>query len=314
MIDELHKTVLLEEAITALAIKADGIYIDATFGRGGHSRAILSALGPNGSLYIIDKDPQAIASGEELQAADPRVKVFHGSYSQIKELCVDADIVGKVDGVLADLGVSSPQLDEASRGFSFSNDGPLDMRMDTTTGLTAEQWLNETEEEEIANTIYGYGDERFSRRIARAIVRVLAEKKISSTLHLAQIVSSAIPKKEKHKHPATRTFQAIRIKINNELSDLEKLLPEAIDVLSVGGRLAIISFHSLEDKIVKRFFAKLATGDDYPKDIPIPQSMIKPIVKKIGKPVRSSENEVSANVRSRSAIMRVVETLEGHHD
>lgn len=309
MVGDLHKSVLLEESIEYLSIKGDGIYVDATFGRGGHSQEILSHLSASGSLHIIDKDPEAITVAKLLQEKDGRLKVFHGSYAQIKRMCDEHGILGKVNGVVADLGVSSPQLDEADRGFSFTKDGPLDMRMDTSSGVTAKQWLAEAKEEEIANTIYEYGEERFSRRIARNIVSIRQEKEISTTLQLAEIVSNSIPRKEKHKHPATRTFQAIRIKINNELKELEDFLRAAFDVLEIGGRLTIISFHSLEDKIVKRFFAKLAKGDEYPKDVPIPSSMIQPEAKKIGKAVRASSEEINENIRSRSAIMRTVEKL-----
>lgn len=309
MVGDLHKSVLLEESIKCLKINKDGIYIDATFGRGGHSKEVLSHLSPMGKLFVIDKDPDAIAVAKSLHEQDPRVEYFHGSYAEIKDLCEQHGISGQVDGVFADLGVSSPQLDEAERGFSFTKDGPLDMRMNTSSGFTAQQWLQESEEEDIANTIYQYGEERFSRRIARKIVTLRQEQDISTTLQLAEIVSSAIPKKEKHKHPATRTFQAIRIKVNNELGDLEDFLRLSFDMLKVGGRLTIISFHSLEDRIVKKFFANLANGDDYPKDIPIPHSMIKPAAKKIGKAVRSGEQELEGNIRARSAIMRTVEKL-----
>lgn len=309
MVGDLHKSVLLEESIEYLSVRKDGIYVDATFGRGGHSQEILSHLSPSGSLYVIDKDPEAILVAKSLQEKDNRLKVFHGSYSQIKDMCDEFGILGKVNGIVADLGVSSPQLDEADRGFSFTKDGPLDMRMNTAGGITAKQWLAEAKEEDIANTIYEYGEERFSRRIARNIVSIRQEQEISTTLQLAEIVSNSIPRKEKHKHPATRTFQAIRIKINNELKELEDFLISAFDVLEIGGRLTVISFHSLEDKIVKRFFARLVKGDYYPKDIPIPQSMIQPEAKKIGKAVRASAEEIDNNVRARSAIMRTIEKL-----
>ena len=304
----MHQTVLLREAVQALVTRPAGFYVDGTFGRGGHSRHLLQCLDANGRVLGVDKDPEAQADAEVLAGVESRFQFFHGSFAdlpaQLAEMGVDA-----VDGILLDLGVSSPQLDDGERGFSFLQDGPLDMRMDTTRGETAAQWLSYAEVSEIAQVLKEYGEERFSRRIAAAIVAAREERSITSTARLAQIVSEANPKWERHKHPATRAFQAIRIKVNRELVDLEHLLAGALDMLRVGGRLVVISFHSLEDRLVKRYMRDMARGEQFPPGVPVTESAINRRMKLIGKAVRASDEEVAANVRSRSAIMRIAEKI-----
>lgn len=306
----LHESVLLQEAVDALNIASDGVVIDGTFGRGGHSRLILKALGDTGRLLAFDKDPQAIAFADEHFGADQRFSIVQDSFAQIKEQAEALGLFGKITGVLFDLGVSSPQLDQAERGFSFMKDGPLDMRMNPEQGISAAQWLAKAKEGDIRHVLKVYGEEKFAGRIARKIIEMRDEQPITTTRQLAKLIDEAVPgKREPGKHPATRSFQAIRIYINQELSDLEKGLQAAFDGLAVGGRLVVISFHSLEDRIVKRFFKKLSKGDDFPKDLPVRAEDIKPQVKLLGKPVRPNEVEVDENVRSRSAIMRVAEKL-----
>lgn len=304
-----HETVLLEGAVAALLVNDTGFYVDGTFGRGGHSRRILQGLQPQGRLLAIDKDPEAIRVARAELGADARFEVVQGSFSRLAELVAAAGLTGKVSGVLLDLGVSSPQLDEAQRGFSFSQDGPLDMRMNPDEGQSAAQWLASASEQEIADVIYRYGEERFSRRMARAVVEQRKLQPIATTLQLAEIIKQANPAWEKHKHPATRAFQGIRIHINRELEDLQSVLQQALDVLCVGGRLVVISFHSLEDRIVKQFISKQAKGDDYPAGVPVQYADLNPRLKKIGKPVKADDEEVDLNPRSRSAIMRVAEKI-----
>lgn len=301
-----HETVLLNEAVDALVINADGIYLDGTFGRGGHARQVLSRLSPQGRLVGFDKDPQAIAAGEALAQEDSRFSIVHSSFADMEQVMEAQGLVGKVDGVLLDLGVSSPQLDDASRGFSFMSDGPLDMRMNNQAGQTAAQWLNEAPADEIATVLKEYGEERFAKRIANAIVE---QRPLSTTAQLASLIDKASPKKEKGKHPATRSFQAIRIFINRELDDLNEVLGQSLRVLRKGGRLAVISFHSLEDRMVKQFIQRKEKGDPLPRNLPIRDDMVNREVRSVGKPVRASEEEVQNNVRSRSAIMRVAEKL-----
>ncbi|MDX1491222.1 MAG: 16S rRNA (cytosine(1402)-N(4))-methyltransferase RsmH [Pseudohongiellaceae bacterium] len=302
-----HETVLLDAAVDALVIDEDGFYVDCTFGRGGHSRKILERLSDKGRLLAIDKDPEAIAVGRQLQAEDTRFEIVQGSFAQLTDFLSERSVVAKVSGVLLDLGVSSPQLDEASRGFSFTHDGPLDMRMNPEEGLSAAQWIAEAEEKEIADVIYRYGEERFSRRMAKAIVLKRQEAPITTTLQLAEIVKEANPAWEKHKHPATRAFQGIRIFINKELQDLEDVLSQSLDVLSIGARLVVISFHSLEDRIVKQFINKQAKGDDFPAGVPVQYADLNPRLKKIGKMIKASPGEVEHNPRARSAVMRVAQ-------
>lgn len=304
-----HQTVLLEEAVAPLLKDADGIYVDATFGRGGHTRHLLAQLSPAAQVFGFDKDPQAVVEGERLAQADARFSIVHNSFAEILSVMSGKGLAGQVAGVLADLGVSSPQLDDASRGFSFMNDGPLDMRMDSSSGMSAADWLVDVAEEELARVLFEYGEERYSRRIARAIVKARSENPITRTKELADIVAAAHPAWEKHKHPATRSFQAIRIFINNELGDIQQFLKDALAVLKPGGRLAVISFHSLEDRLVKQYFQKEAKGDDFPAGLPITVDMLKPRVRLVGKAIEPSEAEVLANPRARSARLRIVEKL-----
>lgn len=294
-----HQTVLLNEAVVSVLGARDGIYVDATFGRGGHTRHLLAQLDAGALVIGFDKDPHAIAAGELLAAEDARFSIVHDSFASILDVMTRMGLNGQVDGVLADLGVSSPQLDDADRGFSFMNDGPLDMRMDVTRGQSAAEWITEVAEEELARVLFEFGEERYSRRIARAIVRVRAETPITRTKQLADIVAEAHPAWEKHKHPATRSFQAIRIFINNELGDIERFLRDSLQVLRPGGRLAVISFHSLEDRLVKQFFQKEAKGDDFPPGLPVTVDMLKPRLKIVGKAIDPSAEEVEANPRCR---------------
>lgn len=304
-----HRTVLLDEAIDALNIKPSGCYVDGTFGRGGHSAAILVRLGAEGSLYGFDKDEEAIEFARQHFADDPRFHIMHAGFSQLKDVAVQYKLVGRIDGLLLDLGVSSPQLDDAGRGFSFMQDGPLDMRMNTTEGESAAEWLAHAEESEITKVLKDYGEERFARRIARSIVAYRKEHSLNTTRQLADLVSQSIPVKEKHKHPATRTFQAIRIFINGELEELQQCLKQALEVLAAGARLVVISFHSLEDRIVKRFMRDAARGEPYPKGLPVTGMRKDPVLKLVGGAKRPSEQEVEVNPRARSAVMRVAEML-----
>jgi 16S rRNA (cytosine1402-N4)-methyltransferase len=304
-----HRTVLLDEAVDALALagpRADGIYIDGTFGRGGHSRLILSKLGPKGRLYGFDKDLQAIATARQI--ADARFEIVHDSFATMRTEMA-ARGVHQVDGILLDLGISSPQVDDAARGFSFRNDGPLDMRMDTTRGVSAAQWLATASEQQLEKVIRDYGEERFAFQIAKAIVARRAIEPISGTRQLASIVASAVKTREKGKDPATRTFQAIRIFINKELEDLETGLSEAYAMLAPGARIAIISFHSLEDRMVKQFLASKVIVTQPDRRLPIKAvDLPQPLMKLIGK-TKPSDAEVAANPRARSAVMRVAERL-----
>jgi 16S rRNA (cytosine1402-N4)-methyltransferase len=308
-----HLSVLLEEAVTAWLTRPDGFYVDGTFGRGGHSRHLLQQLAPAGRLLGIDKDPRALAAGEQLATIDPRFSICHGSFTELPEFLhsyqADPGFQG-VDGILVDLGVSSPQLDDPERGFSFMQDGPLDMRMDTTRGLSAAEWLARAPEEEISDVLYHLGEERHSRRMARALVKARQEQPITRTGQLAELIKAANPSWEKHKHPATRAFQAIRIHINRELDDLKQLLTQAVDLLAPGGRLVVISFHSLEDRIVKRFMRDAARGDAHlPQGVPFRQEELHPTLKLISKAVKPSAAEIQQNPRARSAVMRVAEKL-----
>lgn len=303
-----HRSVLLDSAVELLITDPAGRYVDGTYGRGGHSRLILAHLEPAGSLLGIDKDPQAIDSARSLSKEDGRFGVFHGSFADLSQ-AVDVQGWNAVHGVLLDLGVSSPQLDDAGRGFSFMRDGPLDMRMNPQQPPSAAQWLAEAEEQDIANVIFRYGEERFSRRIARRIVERRKEQPLQTTRELAELVAEAVPKKEKHKHPATRTFQAVRIFINRELEDLEVGLEAAVDRLLPGGRLVVISFHSLEDRLVKRFMRDLARGPRLPKGVPVTAEQEASGFRLIGKALKADEQEISDNVRARSAVMRVLERV-----
>lgn len=306
-----HISVLLDEAVQALGVQAGGCYVDGTFGRGGHSRLILQQLGAEGNLLGFDKDPEAIAAGEALAQEDGRFSIVQRSFAQMRDELEQRDLAGKVDGVLLDLGVSSPQLDDASRGFSFSHDGPLDMRMNPDAGISAADWLAQAPAEEIARVLKEYGEERFARRMAQAIVRRREDKPFTRTADLAEVISAANPAWEKGKHPATRAFQGLRIHINNELGDLELGLQAAVDCLAPGGRLVVISFHSLEDRIVKQFMRKLVRGeaDNLPRHLPVRPEPFVPVVRLLGKPQYAGQQELQANPRARSAVMRVAEKL-----
>ncbi|ATZ10604.1 16S rRNA (cytosine(1402)-N(4))-methyltransferase RsmH [Erwinia amylovora] len=303
-----HTTVLLDEAVNALNIKPDGIYIDGTFGRGGHSRLILSQLGEHGRLYAIDRDPQAIAAAADI--TDPRFTIIHGPFSALAEYAEQRGLTGKIDGILLDLGVSSPQLDDAERGFSFMRDGPLDMRMDPTRGQSAAEWLLKAEESDITFVLKTFGEERFARRIARAIVERNRQQPMTRTKELADVIYAATPVKDKFKHPATRSFQAIRIWVNSELEEIEQALKGALSALAAGGRLSIISFHSLEDRIVKRFMREQSRGPQVPHGLPMTEAQLSSLggrqLKALGK-MMPGESEVADNPRARSSVLRIAE-------
>ncbi|MFZ2971079.1 MAG: 16S rRNA (cytosine(1402)-N(4))-methyltransferase RsmH [Ferribacterium limneticum] len=302
-----HVTVLLEEAVDALAIKADGIYVDATFGRGGHSRRILSALNEKGRLVAVDRDPQAIAAGAAID--DSRFLLVHRAFGELAEAADEAG-VSDVDGVLFDVGVSSPQIDDGERGFSFRYDAPLDMRMDTTQGETAAEWLARAEIRDITEVIRNYGEERFAFQIAKKVVAARVEQPIVTTGQFAALVRETVRTREPGQDPATRSFQALRIHINQELRQLEIALPQALGLLKPGGRLVVICFHSLEDRIVKNFMRNESVADDLPKGLPLRADQLpKPKLRLLGKPVKPSAAEIGANPRARSAVMRVAEKL-----
>jgi 16S rRNA (cytosine1402-N4)-methyltransferase len=301
--------VLLREAVEALEIKPSGTYVDGTFGRGGHSRAILEQLGPQGRLLALDRDPQAVAVARAIN--DQRLTMLHHSFGELAEALQQAGI-DAVDGVLLDIGVSSPQLDEGERGFSFRFDAPLDMRMDTTQGETAAEWLARAEIRDITEVIRNYGEERFAFQIAKKIVAARSERPVATTGELAALVREAVRTREPGQDPATRTFQALRIHINQELEQLALVLPQAMTVLKTGGRLVVISFHSLEDRIVKRFMRDEAVPDTLPKNLPLRVvDLPQPRLRLVGKPLKASAAEVSVNPRARSAVMRVAEKLLG---
>jgi len=299
----IHKSVLLDEAVAMLVQNPDGVFFDGTFGRGGHSRLILDSLSPTGRLYATDKDPQALAIGRALEKDDARFEIVAGSYADIGQALPTGQLL---DGILLDLGVSSPQLDDASRGFSFMKDGPLDMRMDPEHGQSAAEWINTAEESDIADVLYHLGEERHSRRMARAVVARRQEIPFTHTLDLAEVIKVANPSWEKHKHPATRAFQAIRIHVNQELADLERLLAASLSLLTPGGRLVVISFHSLEDRLVKRFIQKQERGD-MPAGLPVTDDQIHRNMKRVGKALKASPAEIDENARARSAVMRIAE-------
>lgn len=304
-----HTTVLLDEAVNNLNIQPDGIYVDGTFGRGGHSRLILKQLSERGRLIAIDRDPQAIAVAKTI--LDTRFSIIHGPFSGLADYIAKLGLTGKINGLLLDLGVSSPQLDDAERGFSFMRDGPLDMRMDPTRGISAAQWLAQTEVDELAWVLKTFGEERFSRRIAQAIkIRNTEGPIISRTTELADVIASAMPKKDRYKHPATRSFQAIRIYINSELLEIEKALNAALDVLAPQGRLVVISFHSLEDRIVKQFIKQHSKGFQVPKGLPLTDAQLKQHgcskLAALGK-FKPSESEIVLNPRARSSVLRIAQ-------
>ncbi|MDX7986608.1 16S rRNA (cytosine(1402)-N(4))-methyltransferase RsmH [Xenorhabdus sp. 12] len=306
-----HTSVLLDEAVNGLNIQENGIYIDGTFGRGGHSRLILSKLGPHGRLIAIDRDPEAIEASKAI--TDTRFSITHGPFSELAAYVEEAGLVGKIDGVLLDLGVSSPQLDDPERGFSFMRDGPLDMRMDPTRGQSASEWLMKAEAEDIAWVLKTFGEERFAKRIAKAIVTRNQEQPMTRTRELAELIAKVSPVKERHKHPATRSFQAIRIYINSELEEIERALNGALRVLAPQGRLSVISFHSLEDRIVKHFIRQHSQGPQVPKGLPLTEAQLKMLggksLKSIGK-MKPSEDEVAINPRARSSVLRFAEKVD----
>lgn len=302
-----HQPVLLAEVIDNLSIKADGVYVDATFGRGGHSESILEFLGPTGRLLAMDKDPEAIAYANQHLSSDARFSIHHGSFASLATVLKSQNLYGKVNGILFDLGVSSPQIDNPARGFSFQQSGKLDMRMDLSSGIDAATWIQQVSEEELARVLWEYGEERFSRRIARSIVAIRQETPITTTQQLAEIVSAAIPAWEKGKHPATRSFQAIRIAVNRELDDLKEGLEQALEGLSKYGRLLVISFHSLEDRIVKHFIQHHERGDHFPARLPVKHIEYQPKLKRLGRAIQPSVGEVANNPRARSAVLRIAE-------
>ena len=302
-----HLTVLLKEAVDALEIKSSGFYVDGTFGRGGHSRAILERLGPNGRLLALDRDPQAVAAAKEIN--DQRLIIVHRSFGELADAVQQARI-NSVDGVLLDVGVSSPQIDEGGRGFSFRFDAPLDMRMDTTQGETAASFLAVADIKEITEVIRDYGEERFAFQIAKKIVAARSERPLTTTGELAALVRETVWTREHRQDPATRTFQALRIHVNQELEQLALVLPQAMNILAAGGRLVIISFHSLEDRIVKRFMREQAGTDNLPKNLPLRSiDLPQPKLRLMGKPVKASAAEIKANPRARSAVMRAAEKI-----
>lgn len=301
-----HEPVMVNEVLKGLNIDPQGIYVDATFGRGGHSRAILEQLDEKGRLFALDKDPSAALAAQILEKEERRFQFKHQSFGHLLEFCRDKGILGKVSGLLMDLGVSSPQVDSPERGFSFLQAGPLDMRMDTTKGSTAADWLQTATEESIQQVLKDYGEERFYKRIARAIITAREETAITRTEQLASIVAAANPAWEKHKHPATRTFQAIRIFINNELEEINLALEQSLQVLKPSGRLVVISFHSLEDRLVKQFIQKNET-DSFPKQLPLMHSELHCPLRRIGQKQKPSDTEINQNRRARSAVLRVAE-------
>ena len=308
-----HFTVLLHETVEGCVVDPDGIYVDGTFGRGGHSELLLTKLSEKGRLFGFDKDPQAIESGEALEKKDPRFQIIKASFAELQSQ-LQARGIEKIDGLLLDLGVSSPQLDDAERGFSFMRDGPLDMRMDPTSGESAEDWIARVRPEELARVMKEYGEERFARRMANAVVREREVQHINRTVQLAEILKEANPAWEKHKHPATRAFQGIRIYINNELGDLESILDQSVDVLKIGGRLAVISFHSLEDRMVKRFIRRQEQGRAIPRGLPVFDEDLGKTMKKMSKAIKPKTDEIGGNVRARSAVLRIAERIVGERD
>ncbi len=304
-----HRPVLLVEALAALNPRPAGCYVDATFGRGGHAAALLATLGPAGRLLALDRDPAAARCAVERFGGDPRLVFVRATFSRLAEAVAERGWSGQVDGILLDLGVSSPQLDDPTRGFSFSQDGPLDMRMDPTAGSGAAEWLERIGEVELGRVLAEYGEERFYRRVARAIVAARRLAPVATTKQLAAIAAAAVPTREPGKHPATRTFQAIRIAVNDELRELRAALPQAVRALAPGGRLAVISFHSLEDRVVKQFMRAQALGKELPLDLPVAGAPTGMTLRLVGRAERPGAAEIAANARARSALLRVAERL-----
>jgi 16S rRNA (cytosine1402-N4)-methyltransferase len=303
-----HRPVLLEEAVEALNIRPDGKYLDGTFGRGGHSRAILARLSGEGCLFALDRDPEAVAAGKTLEQTDSRFRVAQGNYAEMERYVHEWGVEEGLDGILLDLGVSSPQLDDPERGFSFTGEGPLDMRMNPLQGVSAKEWLAEAPERELTRVFWEFGEERYARRIARSIVMTRQKQRLETTGQLARLIENTIGRREKNKHPATRCFQAIRIYINDELTQLELGLEAGIDLLRPGGRLAVISFHSLEDRLVKRTFREAARPGRVRRNIP-EHPDLEPRLRPVGKAIKPSATELSVNPRARSAVMRIAEKL-----
>ncbi len=307
-----HEPVLLHACLEGLAVRPDGFYVDGTFGRGGHAAAMLAGLAPGGRLLAFDKDPEAVRAATLRFGADTRFRIVHGSFTMLERIVEEAGCSGKVDGILLDLGVSSPQLDDAARGFSFQSEGPLDMRMDPTSGESVAAWLSHADEGEIARVLFEYGEERFARRIARAIASRREQSPLVTTSELAELVAAAVPTREKGKHPATRTFQALRILINKELDDLDDVLAQCVRVLAPHGRLCVISFHSLEDRRVKRFIrdnARPPHVSGLPRGLPVPHA--EPALRTVGKAMVADADEVNRNPRARSAVLRCAERTAG---
>ena len=302
-----HTSVMVKEVVEALNIRPDGTYVDATFGRGGHTRAILECLGPAGRVLAIDRDPDACRYGHEVFANEPRMLLVQARFSDLAAIIEREGLRQRITGMVFDLGVSSPQLDHASRGFSFQKQGPSDMRMDFSTGETVADWLSAVEEAELVRVLRELGEERYAKRIARAVVGARGHVPLTTTTELAALISQCVPTAEPGKHPATRTFQALRIKVNGELDELDVILSQIESLLSVNGRLVVISFHSLEDRRVKHFFRRCARGDRYPPDLPITRDQIRPTLRLVGKLLRPTSEEVDLNPRARSAVMRVAE-------
>jgi 16S rRNA (cytosine1402-N4)-methyltransferase len=308
--DHIHQPVLLAEVLEGLHIRPDGVYVDGTFGRGGHAGAILAELGPRGRLLAMDRDPEAVQSAERQFGGDPRFEIEQGTFTMLSHLVTQRQLKGQVNGMLLDLGVSSPQLDDPLRGFSFSDDGPLDMRMDPGTGISAAQWLAEASEQDISEVLFGFGEERYARRIARAIVRARNEAPLRTTRQLAELIVASAPVRDQHKHSATRSFQAIRIFINRELEELQSVLEQVPEVLARQGRLAVISFHSLEDRIVKRFIRHEYRGESPPPGMPVAGGEHAPRLRPLGKAIRPGREELASNPRARSAVLRIAERLQ----
>ena len=304
-----HQPVLLTEALTALHLHPGGRYVDATFGRGGHAAALLAALGPEGRVLALDRDPAAARCAAERFGGDARFSFVRAAFGRLAEVVAEREWSGRVDGILLDLGVSSPQLDDPARGFSFNRDGPLDMRMDPTAGSSAAEWLDRIDEVELGRVLAEYGEERFYRRVARAVIAARRQAPIATTRQLAAIVAATVPTREPGKHPATRTFQAIRIAVNDELGELRSVLPQAVRMLAPGGRLAVISFHSLEDRVVKRFMREQARGRELPLDLPVAGVPMGMTLRLIGRAARPGPAEIAANPRARSALLRAAERL-----
>jgi len=304
-----HAPVLHDEVIEALAIRPDGKYVDGTYGRGGHALSILALLGEQGRLIVMDRDPQAIADARQKLGDDSRVTIIHDDYANLRQQMAALELLEQIDGILLDLGVSSPQLDDADRGFSFQHKGPLDMRMNPEAGQSAAQWLARADEAEIARVLWEYGEERHSRRIARKIVAVREKQPIEDTAALASLISEIMPRPKNNRHPATRSFQAIRIHVNQELAQVQRLLDSVLDILRIGGRLLVISFHSLEDRLVKRFFNRQSRRPPLPRGLPLRESEIDSVVRLrlVGKPVRAGRAELESNPRARSAVLRIAE-------